>query len=180
MESLVTSFELLQELGALLVEDNPADADLVREALAETGVALDHVTRIDDALCRSSNPPDLILLDLGLPDACGLDGLQRLHEAMPSVPIIILTGLGGHSIGMAAVRTGAEDFLTKSEITAFALRRVMCYAVERIRSRAARPTLRGGTARARGSSTRERFKGSVSGCAVARAPQPAGGSTVCG
>lgn len=127
--------EKLQGLAVLLVEDNPGDADLVREALADTGVALDHVVRIGDALSRPANPPDLILLDLGLPDATGLDGLVRLHQAMPSVPIIVLTNLDDTATGLAAVQQGAEDFVTKYELTGRALRRIMCYAIGRCRSR---------------------------------------------
>jgi signal transduction histidine kinase len=126
---------MLQGLVVLLVEDNPGDADLIAEALTDTEVLLDHVYCIADALGRSGDAPDLILLDLGLPDSWGLDGLQRLHAAMPSVPIIVLTNLDDSTTGIAAVHQGAEDYLTKSEINGRALRRIMCYAVERGRSR---------------------------------------------
>jgi signal transduction histidine kinase len=127
--------DLLHRLTVLLVEDNPGDADLVREALAGTGVALEHVARVGDALNRSAAPPGLILLDLGLPDASGLDGLQRLRLAMPSVPIVVLTNLDDSETGVSTVHEGAEDFLAKSEITGAVLSRVMCYAVQRGRSR---------------------------------------------
>jgi signal transduction histidine kinase len=137
MHSNATShLEMLQGLRVLLVEDNPGDADLIRDALADTGVLIDHVPRIAGALQRSSaNAPDLILLDLGLPDAIGLDGLERLRNAMPSVPIVVLTNLEDTATGLAAVQQGAEDFVTKHEITGRVLRRIMCYAVERCRSR---------------------------------------------
>jgi signal transduction histidine kinase len=136
MPIATSHLEMLQGLVVLLVEDNPADADLIDDALTDTGVVLSHVSRLADALGRSADAPDLILLDLGLPDACGLDGLQRLRAAMPCcVPIIVLTNLDDSATGIAAVQQGAEDFVTKSEITGRALRRIMCYAIERGRSR---------------------------------------------
>lgn len=136
MQSNATShLEVLQGLAVLLVEDNPADAELVQNALTDTGTRFEHVPRIADALGRAAQPPDVIILDLGLPDACGFDGLQRLQAAMPSVPIIVLTNLDDSATGIAAVHNGAEDYLTKFEMTGRALRRIICYAVERRRSR---------------------------------------------
>jgi CheY-like chemotaxis protein len=83
-------------LRALIVEDNPADVDLVLEALPDTGamhVDSESVPRLSDALVRlAKGGIDLVLTDLGLPDSQGLATYQMLRQATPDLPIIVLTG----------------------------------------------------------------------------------------
>jgi signal transduction histidine kinase len=121
--------------GVLLVEDNPADADLVRTAL-DAVAEVTHVERLADAACElEARTPSVILLDLGLPDAVGMEGLERLRPLAPDTPIVVLTGSGSDSgLGTAAMQHGAEDYLPKSEISI--LPRVASYAIERRKSRA--------------------------------------------
>jgi signal transduction histidine kinase/DNA-binding NarL/FixJ family response regulator len=119
----------------LLVEDNPGDADLVRISLddAEGGsFEAEHVTTLAAALAAVAGPrrPDVILLDLSLPDAFALEGLRRLKEAAPEVPVVVLTGSTGREIGRAAIQAGAQDYLTKGDDTAL-VPRALRYAIAR-------------------------------------------------
>lgn len=119
----------------LLVEDNPGDARLLREALVETGLTLfklEHVTRLADGLQRLAEETfDVVLLDLSLPDASGLETVRRTHAAAPVVPIVVLTGLSDESFSLRAVREGAQDYLIKGQIDGSLLVRSMRYAIER-------------------------------------------------
>ena len=85
-----------EEVRILVVEDNPADTDLIREALPETGPVsfrIESVARLAEALARmASKGIDLVLLDLGLPDSHGLQTLQKLRQAAPDIPVVVLTG----------------------------------------------------------------------------------------
>jgi PAS domain S-box-containing protein len=121
----------------LLIEDNPGDADLVRERLAdakgfafELGV-VDHLA--DGMLRASSEPFDLVLLDLGLPDSRGMDTFERMYRTCPHVPIVVLTGLADEEASMEAMRKGAQDYLIKGQINPLALVRAVRYAIERKR-----------------------------------------------
>src|SRR5437870_2391463 len=101
----------------LLVEDNAGDARLLREVLRDAGTApfeLDHVERLQDALRALREAHfDVVLLDLSLPDAQGLDTLTQTHENAPDMPIIVLTGNDDETLGLQAVKTGAQDYLIK-------------------------------------------------------------------
>ena len=77
---------------------------------------------------------DCVLLDLGLPDAQGLDGLRRLTGAAGRAAICVLTGLGDDHIGAAAVAEGAQDYLIKGQVDGTLLARSVRYAVERKRA----------------------------------------------
>ena len=74
---------------------------------------------------------DLILLDLGLPDAQGLDAVRRAHAAAPRVPVVVLTGLDDESLALAALHEGAQDYLVKGHIETRGLLRALRYAIER-------------------------------------------------
>ena len=119
----------------LLVEDNPGDADLILDMLADTGdvkFQVKTVKRLSEALSQIKNGGiDLALLDLGLPDSQGLDTLFKLQVAVPDVPIIILTGNTDQNVAVTAVREGAQDYLIKGQITGSLLVRSIRYALER-------------------------------------------------
>lgn len=123
-------------MRVLVVDDNPGDVDLVRLSLAEAEAAtfeLMAASTLADALDRILRPPDVdaVLLDLGLPDASGLDGLRRLIAAAPHVPVVVLTGNQDSALGAAAVQAGAQDYLVKGAEHPELLRRALRYAVER-------------------------------------------------
>jgi two-component system, cell cycle sensor histidine kinase and response regulator CckA len=127
-----------ERISALLVEDSPADARLLREAVRDaeaTHINLTHVDTLDKALHRLREEHfDVVMLDLSLPDAEGLDTLVRMHTSAPSVPIVVLTGLDDEALAVRAVREGAQDYLVKGQVTSQLLIRAMRYATERKRA----------------------------------------------
>ena len=90
--------------SVLLVEDNPADARLLQEMVAATGehdLVLRPCRRLADAIkAIEAETTDCVLLDLSLPDVTGLDGIDRLRERFPSMPIVILTGLNNEDVAL--------------------------------------------------------------------------------
>lgn len=119
----------------LLVEDNPADACLIREILAEStdlSFDLEWVDRLAGALPRvAKGGIDIILLDLALPDNVGLDTFVRTHAQANGIPIIVLTGFDDALLAVKAVRAGAQDYLVKGQGSYAQLSRSIRYAMER-------------------------------------------------
>lgn len=128
-------------IRVLLVEDNPGDVRLIREALSEvphSHIQMDHVDCLkaaQEALAHDEH--DLVLLDLTLPDSHGLETVEKTGDAAPDIPIVILTGLDDTNLGIQAVRSGAQDYLIKGEVTGHLLVRAIRYAIERHRMQAA-------------------------------------------
>ncbi|MGA2798621.1 MAG: response regulator, partial [Thermoguttaceae bacterium] len=124
-------------LHILLVEDNPSDADLLRETLAQVEEQLEitHVERLQQAAeyIKQGDQVDVVLLDLGLPDSMGLATLERANSAAPHLPIIVLTGLEDEDVGIEAVRKGAQDYLVKGQTPSRMLLRSIHHAIERKR-----------------------------------------------
>jgi diguanylate cyclase (GGDEF)-like protein/PAS domain S-box-containing protein len=119
----------------LLVEDNAGDARLFREMLSEYGGHAAELT-IVESMCDAEthlagNSSDMILLDLGLPDAQGLDAVRRARLAAPRVPLVVLTGMDDESLATKALQEGAQDYLIKGQIDPRGLMRALLYAVER-------------------------------------------------
>ncbi|HEY2297443.1 MAG TPA: SpoIIE family protein phosphatase [Jatrophihabitans sp.] len=128
----------------LLVEDDEGDALLVRECLIEAGVPEVDVLwerTIADGIGALDESPGCVLLDLGLPDADGLDALYQLVAAAGPTPVIVLTGRNDRT-GVEAVAAGAQDYLIKDNITPELLDRSIRYAVERCRAQATELALR--------------------------------------
>jgi serine phosphatase RsbU (regulator of sigma subunit) len=119
----------------VLVEDDEGDALLVRELLSEAAarVTIQHAGSLAQAKPLLAQA-DCVLLDLGLPDSQGLDGLRWLNEHVPGVAVVVLTGLADEHLGEEAVRAGAQDYLVKGQVSGLLLYRVIRYAVERRRS----------------------------------------------
>ncbi len=105
----------------LLVEDYPADVRLTELALkkfAPGEFALHHEECVQNALERLSQEKfDVILLDLYLPDACGLEGLSRIHVMHPHIPIIALTGLLDEKTAHYATHMGAQTYFCKNSLS---------------------------------------------------------------
>lgn len=122
----------------LLVEDNPADARLLREALEGAGAQrfqLDHALRLSEAREKLAQVNyDLILLDLSLPDAQGLDTVVQVHACARTVPIVVMTGNDDETLALEALRVGVQDFLIKGAADGPALRRTLEYSRERKRA----------------------------------------------
>src|SRR4051794_17729791 len=124
-----------ERLRVLLVEDDEGDAFLVRELLheAEAPFDLEVATTLREATTKMRGI-QCILLDLGLPDAEGIDGLRKLLGAAGSAAVCVLTGRSDEHLGVAAVAEGAQDYLVKGQVDGVLLTRSLRYAVERKRA----------------------------------------------
>jgi PAS domain S-box-containing protein len=124
----------------LLVEDNPADAELVFELLSEYpqySFSVRHELSLGSArTALDDEGTDLILLDLGLPDSQGMETVRELRVAAQGTPIVVLTGLDDEDVGIRALHEGAQDYLAKGRMNGPALIRSIRYAEERNRIRA--------------------------------------------
>lgn len=122
----------------LLVEDNPADARwlaLLLDTYPRRQFDLVHRETLAEAieLCDGGDFPDVVLLDLSLPDSAGPQTLARLHRRVPQLPIVVLTGLDDEEMGAELIKAGAQDYLVKGRFDADLLVRALRYAVERKR-----------------------------------------------
>jgi two-component system sensor histidine kinase/response regulator len=127
-----------QRLTVLLVEDNPGDARLIRESLVDSGgdtFDLETADRLATALRRlGTGGIDAILLDLALPDSKGKETFSKTKAQAPTIPIIILTGLGDEALALKMVQEGAQDYVTKIDLNGSVLSRAIRYAIEREKS----------------------------------------------
>ena len=138
----------------LLVEDNPDDVRLVEWAFSNMGgpdthsqssrqyptaasarLAIDNlssVTRLSTAIAHATTTsPDVVLLDLDLPDSRGLETLDSFVSQTSPLPIIVLTGRDENELGIEAIQRGAQEYLYKGDISHTVLARAIQYAVER-------------------------------------------------
>jgi serine phosphatase RsbU (regulator of sigma subunit) len=120
----------------LLVEDDEGDAFLVRELLIDSApdIYLDRVRTLQAAEARLPGEFDCVLLDLGLPDAQGMEALRLILNAAPTLAVLVLTGVADEFRGIESVSYGAQDYLVKGNIDGDLLHRAIRYAVERKRA----------------------------------------------
>ncbi|HKY03744.1 MAG TPA: GGDEF domain-containing response regulator, partial [Blastocatellia bacterium] len=120
-----------------MVEDNRVDALFLQAVLSKAGVekaGIETAGCLNEALCLILEKEfDVILLDLSLPDAEGLETVRKTHMYSLDVPIIVLTGTDDEEIGIESVKAGAEDYLIKGKIDGPLLVRSIRYAIERHR-----------------------------------------------
>lgn len=135
----------------LLVEDNPGDAALIQLALGEVSAGTEvrpwfevrHLDRVGAALAllragwADEAGDAIVLLDLHLPDARGMEGIAAVRAAAPDLPIVMLTGLDDDVVALEALRTGAQDYLVKGRADGDVLARAVRYALERKRTESA-------------------------------------------
>ena len=126
--------EIIPPIRVLLVEDNPGDARLIHELLAEVEgrFELETVPRLGQAMeLLASNRFQLVLLDLSLPDSHGVESFQKVLAAYPHVPLIVLSGLDDEQLAVQTVREGAQDYLVKGHVDHHTLVRAIRYALKR-------------------------------------------------
>ena len=120
----------------LLIEDNPGDAGLIREMLAEAkgmSFELEWTETLSEGIERLAlSGIDVVLLDLALTDSTGLETLRRLRAASPRAPVVVvLSGLSDEEVSYQAVQEGAQDYLIKGHVDSSLLVRSIRYALER-------------------------------------------------
>ncbi len=122
----------LAATDVLLVEDDDGDALLVEELVvdSEEAIVLRRARTLAEAVAAARGA-QCALVDLGLPDARGLEAVAALRAAAPDLAVVVLTGLGDRQRGIEAVAAGAQDYLVKGEVDGPALARAIRYAVER-------------------------------------------------
>jgi diguanylate cyclase (GGDEF)-like protein len=122
-----------RETTVLLVEDNPADADLICDMLAGHRVVV--AQQLSDALrCVHDGHFESIITDLTLPDARGLDAVMRLQASAPEASIVVMSGLDDDGLAQQVIQLGAQDYLVKDGLTRRTLLRVLNCAIERKRA----------------------------------------------
>jgi len=125
----------LNKIELLVIEDDIGDFNLIRKYLkksANYNFVIGHCTSIADALIFfNKNKPDLILLDLSLPDSTGVQGLQEISKIHPLIPCVILTGVEDDNIIDEALLKGAQEYILKENINPRMLERVIHFAIER-------------------------------------------------
>ena len=120
----------------LLVEDNPGDARLMQvlSELAKLPVEFVHCETVSAAIERLGDDKlDAGLVDLGLPDAQGVEAVRRIHAVAPDLPKVVLTAQNDETLAVESLKEGAQDYLVKGNITANLLWRSLRYAMERQR-----------------------------------------------
>jgi DNA-binding response OmpR family regulator len=98
----------------LLIEDNPGFADGLRQNLEFDGYRVTLAADVaSSARAISADPPDLIILDLMLPDGNGYDVLRTIRERDSVTPVLLLTALSEEAHKVRGFRLGADDYVTK-------------------------------------------------------------------
>jgi two-component system KDP operon response regulator KdpE len=100
-------------LKILVVDDEPPIRKLLRMGLTSQGYQVLEAPNGRTALELLAKKPDLVILDLGLPDIDGLDLLRRLRHRQESLPIVVLSSRGDEAGKVAALDLGADDYVTK-------------------------------------------------------------------
>ncbi|MBV9311940.1 MAG: EAL domain-containing protein [Solirubrobacterales bacterium] len=154
MEELVKDVELLIETGRmpltddqtgsidaariLMVEEDSRAALLIGEMLRSVwpeGLVLSHAERLGDATQELlERGATCVLLDVSLPDTDELSAVEQIRTAAPNVPIVVLADGTDEDLALLAIRAGAQDYLTRSELNPASLARSLRYAIERKRS----------------------------------------------
>ena len=122
-------------VNVLLIEDNPGDARLIQETLAQVGGGRFHVECADTLTtgveCLARQPIDVVLLDLSLPDSQGLDTVRRAVEVARGVAVVVLTGTDDDVLAAQALHAGAQDYLVKGTLDGDLVARTLRHAIER-------------------------------------------------
>ena len=128
-----------QAISILVIEDDPGDFGLIRAHVRLSRLGLSGgkepltwaKTLAEGIAAGRSNKPDVVLLDLSLPDSAGLATVQAMHTALPGVPIVVLTGHDDSALAVAALQIGAQDYLVKGQYDHDALGRAVRNALVR-------------------------------------------------
>ncbi|MCA9120000.1 MAG: response regulator [Planctomycetaceae bacterium] len=122
---------------ALLIEDNPADQRMIGleiRADMEMSFEVEASNSLWSGVQKLETQKfDVVLLDLSLPDANGLEGVLTLTKRWPDLAIVVLTGFDDKGTALAALKEGAQDYISKNSLDGAVLIRSLQYAIERKR-----------------------------------------------
>lgn len=127
-------------LRILVVEDDAGDVLLLKEALkhAYSHFEFLHVKTVAEAADTLHRyRPDVVILDLSLPDGVGVEVVHKMHACAMQIPIVVLTGRDDEAMALICLHAGAQEFLSKSSLKSVALRRSIAYALSRQRDSSA-------------------------------------------
>jgi two-component system sensor histidine kinase UhpB len=131
-------FSNTQPLKILVIEDNFGDYLLLKENIESSAIQLlsiEVVDRLESAKeYLGHNKPDIIFLDLYLPDSTGLGSYNQLKNYINGSPVIILSGISDTRVAQEAIANGAQDYLAKGEFDEKLLEKTVIYAIERVRN----------------------------------------------
>jgi DNA-binding response OmpR family regulator len=131
-----TGTEVDALFSLLIIEDDPIDAHSVRRLLGKGGLGqhVDSASSMEQGKQKIRNTRyDAVILDLGLPDSQGIDGIIDFQATAPELPIIVLTGIQDDKTALRSIGIGAEDFIDKNFVTEEWLSRSIRFAIERHR-----------------------------------------------
>ncbi len=128
---------LKNKIKIFLVEDNPPDARIVEEHLKDSD-SDSFTIKNAETLLQAINilmkeSFDIILLDLNLPDSMGVETFERIYFVAQTTPIILITGIKDEHIAKETIKKGAQDYLTKNDISTSLLTRSIHYSIERLK-----------------------------------------------
>jgi PAS domain S-box-containing protein len=125
-----------EQTRILHIEDNPADARLIKEMLSEYPgeFLIDNVGRLSEGIERlSSQTYDIALVDLGLPDSAGIESFSAIQPVAPGMPIVILSGMADEELAVEIMRRDAQSYLVKGQINPHFLKNTIVHSIERCR-----------------------------------------------
>ena len=125
-------------LKIMVVEDNPGDFIILKENIYLSRLAVTDI-QLADTLSNAITlleqyKPDIVFLDLYLPDSSGLDSFTQLKEYVTGSSVIILSGLSDTNTALEAITLGAQDYLAKGEFDEKLLAKTITYSIERKRN----------------------------------------------
>lgn len=130
--------EIQKQVNVFMIEDDKFYCEYVKRLLAnrkQPQFAVQSACDMAEAQrYLNDETPDVVLLDLNLPDSHGLESLSRAREFVDGCPIIILTGSDNEQLGLQSVSLGAQDYLVKQSVGNESLVRSIRYAIQRRRS----------------------------------------------
>lgn len=126
-------------ITVLLVEDNPDHAELLRRYIIEAGAEMVEVMRAGTltaalAMVRD-HPPDVVLLDLTLPESSGIETVRRFRREASHLPVIVCSASTDWAAALLAMREGTQEYIAKDDLNARDLWRALLTAIERNRWR---------------------------------------------
>jgi two-component system cell cycle sensor histidine kinase/response regulator CckA len=134
-----------EKIKVLLIEDNPGDARLLKEAFARAYSPIFEITHVDSLNAGLQHLAwedfNVVFLDLSLPDATGIETLLQVQAVAPNRPILVLTGIDDEELAVNAMQKGAQDYLVKGKVDKDLLIRATRYAIERKRTEVERQRL---------------------------------------